>query len=193
VSDIGRLYEFAFRGILADVALDSAGRKNLVSSDALDMQIAARLSIETLDEAFVGSARRMATVYVAVAAFENSARKLIETVLLDKKGANWWQSAVSKNIRKRAESRRDDEIKHKWHGQRGDSLINYTDLAQLGNIIGQNWPLFEAFFVSLEWVKNIFDVIERSRNVIMHSGTLDVMDIERVGIHIRDWVKQVGA
>jgi hypothetical protein len=193
MTDFGRLYEFAFRGILTDVALDSAGRKNLGNSDSLDSQLAARLSIEILDETFVGAAKRMATVYVAVAAFENSARKLIETVLLEKKGSNWWQTTVSENIRKRAETRRDDEIKNKWHGQRGDTFINYTDLAQLGNIIGQNWALFEPFFVSLEWVKNIFDVIERSRNVIMHSGTLDVIDIERIGIHIRDWVKQVGA
>jgi hypothetical protein len=35
--------------------------------------------------------------------------------------------------------------------------------------------------------------LERSRNVIMHSGDLDQQDVERIGIHIRDWVKQVGA
>jgi hypothetical protein len=28
--------------------------------------------------------------------------------------------------------------------------------------------------------------------VIMRSGMLDAADIDRVGIHIRDWVKQVG-
>ena len=38
----------------------------------------------------------------------------------------------------------------------------------------------------------MFDVLERSRNVIMHGGTLDTEDIERIGIYVRDWVKQVG-
>ncbi len=37
------------------------------------------------------------------------------------------------------------------------------------------------------------DTIERSRNVIMHSGNLQGPDVERVGILIRDWIKQVGA
>jgi hypothetical protein len=27
----------------------------------------------------------------------------------------------------------------------------------------------------------------------MHSGVLELGDIERVGINIRDWIKQVGA
>jgi hypothetical protein len=46
---------------------------------------------------------------------------------------------------------------------------------------------------SVEWVKAVFEAIERSRNVIMHSGTLGREDIERVGMNIRDWVRQVGA
>jgi hypothetical protein len=46
---------------------------------------------------------------------------------------------------------------------------------------------------TIEWAANIFDAIERSRNVIMHSGSVDDDDVARVGIHIRDWVKQVGA
>ena len=44
-----------------------------------------------------------------------------------------------------------------------------------------------------DWAAAIFDVIERSRNVIMHSGVLDKEDIQRLGINIRDWIKQVGA
>ena len=52
---------------------------------------------------------------------------------------------------------------------------------------------FEPYIPSIEWAANILDVVERSRNVIMHSGRLDRPDIERVDIFIRDWVKQVGA
>lgn len=52
---------------------------------------------------------------------------------------------------------------------------------------------FEPFWPSPEWARGIFDAVERSRNVIMHSGLLDLEDIERVGMNIRDWVRQVGA
>lgn len=47
--------------------------------------------------------------------------------------------------------------------------------------------------VSLEWAKQIFTTLEKSRNVIMHSGELGERDIERIGINIRDWISQVGA
>ncbi len=193
MTETGRLYEFAFRGLLTEEALDEAGRKHKNVSGVTDEKIAERLALDLLDESFVLPARRMSIVYAAIAAFENSARKLITTVLLEQVGANWWAECVSEKIRKKAESRRAEEEKIKWHGPRGDSPINYTELGDLGNIIGNNWARFEAHVPSIEWSKSIFDVVERSRNVIMHSGDLGPEDIERVGINIRDWVKQVGA
>jgi HEPN superfamily Swt1-like protein len=193
MSNSGRVYEFVFRGLLTDEALDHAGRCNPRLLQGLDQQIASRVPVEFFDESLVVPARQMATVYTAVAAFENSARKLIGTVLLEKVGENWWEAGVSEKIRKRAESRRKEEEKIKWHALRGASPIIYTDLADLGTIIRNNWQHFEPYVPTIEWATNIFDVIERSRNVIMHSGTLSLEDVERVGINIRDWIKQVGA
>jgi hypothetical protein len=135
----------------------------------------------------------MAVVYTAVAAFESSARKLISTVLLEQVGDNWWEQSVPEQRRKKAESRRAEEQKIRWHAQRGDSPINYTELGDLAIIIRTNWIHFEPFLPSIEWAASVFDVIERSRNVIMHSGVLGMEDVERVGINIRDWIKQVGA
>ena len=66
-------------------------------------------------------------------------------------------------------------------------------MGDLESIIRQNWDQFEPYIPSIEWAANIFDVIERSRNVIMHSGALEQADVERIGIFLRDWVKQVGA
>lgn len=51
-------------------------------------------------------------------------------------------------------------------------VINYVDFADLANIMGQNYDLFEVHIVSLEWAKQIFTTLEKSRNVIMHSGEL---------------------
>src|SRR5262249_23661376 len=127
------------------------------------------------------------------AAFENSARKLVLTVLLEAFKEEWWEKGVSEKIRKKADSRAREEEKVKWHGQRGESELSYTELGDLGTIIRNNWMLFEAFMPTIEWAENIFNVVERSRNVIMHSGTLSGEDIERVGVHVRDWVKQVGS
>jgi Swt1-like HEPN len=192
MEDSTRLYDFTFRGLLAEQALDVAGRRNRPPSAILDDEYAKALSIDSLDPTLVAHGRLMATVYTAVSSFESSVRKLIKTVLLEQKGENWWEAAVSEKIRGRAAQRQKDEEKVKWHTQRGDDPITYTQLPDLGNIIRQNWDCFQPYIHSAEWADSIFDVIERSRNVIMHSGTLARPDVDRLGIFIRDWVKQVG-
>lgn len=189
---IGDAYEFVFRGLLAEEALDRSGRKRRDTSGVLDEEIAAKLSLHLLDDELVASARRMATVYTAIAAFENSARDLVSSTMIEAKGENWWGS-VKAEIRNRAETRQDNEERHKFHAQRGELPLNYTELKDLLNIIRANWESFEAFLPSGDWTASVFDSVERSRNVIMHSGSLGARDIERVGIHIRDWITQVGA
>jgi hypothetical protein len=84
------------------------------------------------------------------------------------------------------------EQKIKWHSRRGDDLIAFTDFGQLLSIIVTNWSHFEDLLQRQQWVQHIFDTMERSRNVIMHSGQLPDEDIERLGISIRDWMKQTG-
>ena len=135
----------------------------------------------------------LATVYTAIAAFENMVRQFVVKILMENKGENWWTECVSDKIRKSADSRKAEEDKIKWHTHRGTSMINYVDFADLANIMGQNYDLFEVHIVSLEWAKQIFTTLEKSRNVIMHSGELGERDIERIGINIRDWISQVGA
>lgn len=98
----------------------------------------------------------MATVYTAIAAFENMVRQFVVKILMENKGENWWTECVSDKIRKSADSRKAEEDKIKWHTHRGTSMINYVDFADLANIMGQNYDLFEVHIVSLEWAKQIF-------------------------------------
>lgn len=56
-----------------------------------------------------------------------------------------------------------------------------------------NWDHFTALLGDVDWVRATIKSLERSRNVIMHSGELSLEDIERVGGIIRDWIRQVGA
>lgn len=192
-SNTDRVYDFVFKGLLTEEALDRAGRLNRNLSNIEDTEIAKSLSIDLLDVDAVGSAKSMSIVYTGIAAFENSVRALIKNVLLDEFAEEWWKKGVSEKIRKRAESLMEEEKKVKWHTQRGDEPLNYTTLGNLGNVINANWELFEPYIRSATWAANIFKVIERSRNVIMHSGTLGKEDIDRLGINIRDWIKQVGS
>lgn len=191
MSDDLDAYSFVYRGMLTQEALDSAGRTKAKTHDMLDAEIGGLLSLDTLNEDFVADARGMAIVYTAIAAFENSVRDLVSSTLLENKGANWWTECVSEKIRTAAERRLEDERKVRWHVQRGDDPIQFTMLPNLLNIIRQNTDCFEPFIPDVEWAASIFDVIEKSRNVIMHSGRLNRRDVARLGTHLRDWSAQV--
>ena len=189
-----QLYSFGFRGLLTEQALDSSGRQpRLLRSAAIEQAVAKSVALDILDDDWVVRARRMATVYTAIAAFENSVREFVSKRLLEYKGENWWVECVSEKIRNKAESRRDEEAKIRWHTPRGDQPLNYTEFGDLTSIICQNWDQFEPHLRNQDWVRQIVSTLERSRNVIMHSGELANADIERIGTVIRDWVKQVGA
>ena len=188
-----KLYSFVMRGELSKVALQKTPIISKHSSSELLVQEYIQcLSLDLLDDDEVNAAKEMAAVYTAIAAFENSVRKFVVTVLLEHKGENWWEECVSEKIRKTAESRKKEEEKIRWHTPRGDSMINYIEFGDLASIMGQNYALFEGHIISIDWARQIFLTLERSRNVIMHSGELGRRDIERIGTNIRDWINQVG-
>ena len=192
--DENKLYSFIMRGELTKVAL---GNTEIVSkhsiSSTIEQNYIESLSLDLLDDDCIRAAKLMATVYIAIAAFENMVRQFVVKILMENQGENWWLECVSDKIRKAAEVRKNQEDRIKWHSHRGDSMINYVDFGDLDNIISQNYTLFEVHIISLEWTKQIFSTLEKSRNVIMHSGELGERDIERIGINIRDWISQVGA
>ncbi|AQG79217.1 Swt1 family HEPN domain-containing protein [Spirosoma montaniterrae] len=188
------IYNFAFRGLLTLNALEKTSciRKRTFTAQE-GQEIINSLGINELDEDLVKTARKMAIVYTGVSAFENTVRKFVANVLLENHGENWWELKVMEGIKKKAESRRLEESKIRWHTPRGDSIINYTEFGDLFIIIKNNWIDFQPYIISQEWAEQIIRTIERSRNVIMHSGELVDQDIERIGMFIRDWIKQVGA
>lgn len=188
------IYSFAFRGLLADAALDLTDRLRRAGLGGnVDEDIARRLPLHDLDEDLVSRAARMAPVYISIAAFENSVRDFVSKRLLEEVGAEWWEKCVSEGIRKRADSRREEEKKIRWHSTRGDNPLSYTEFGELASVVAQNWQYFEFHLQSQEWVRQIIATLEKSRNVLMHSGELALDDVERVGTAIRDWVRQVGA
>lgn len=188
-----KLYSFVMRGELAKISLEKTDVISRHSSSSIiEQEYIKSLSLDLLDVEYINAAKAMATVYTAIAAFENTVREFVVKILIENEGENWWENCVSSNIRKKAESRKAEEDKIKWHTQRGDSLINYTEFGDLASIMNSNYDFFSPYIISVEWARNIITTIERSRNVIMHSGGLSARDVERIGINIRDWISQVG-
>ena len=160
-SDIGRVYEFVFRGNLAETALDVSGRPSRHGIEAERASLAEAVNLDMFEDDYLQPALQMAVVYSSIAAFENAVRAFITKVLVDAHGEDWWDAAVSDKIRKFAGDRRAEEEKTKWHGLRGDDLLSYTELGQLVNVMQQNWTDFEPYVRRIDWATSIFSSVER--------------------------------
>lgn len=186
------LYSFIYRGVLTETGLDRIGRnrvRNLTGEESV--ALGRSLSCEMLDQELLAEAQHMSLVYVAVHTFENMVRKLVIKSMAEAHGEDWWDKAPEK-IRKKVTARMDEDAKFRWHGARGATEITYCDFGDLSSIIVTNWPVFEDLLSNLEWTKQILGTLEKSRNILMHSGVLGNEDIERIGMNIRDWVRQTG-
>lgn len=188
------LYSYVFRALVTEEKLDKAGRINAKRQETAELASQyEQLGLNDMDTAIVADAESMRAVYTAIHAFENTARSFVFKKLQEEKGTDWWEKSVKKEVRTRAEQRQASEQSIRWHSARGENLIDYTEFGDLVSIIAGNWDLFEAHVNSIDWAKEIIGTLEKSRNVIMHGGTLKKTDTERVGMYIRDWLRQVGS
>lgn len=187
---------FIFKAQLAQESLNHVNKASFEKSELSYVSISKKVSMEILDKELVAEATKMSAVYIVIASFENMLREIVTAKLLLEKGENWWTSnAISGEIRNKAKRKEDDEKLHRWHTARGVNPIYFTELKDLVSIIcnENNWPFFEDLFGNSDWVRHSVKSLERSRNVIMHSGQLSIEDIERVGIVVRDWIRQIGS
>lgn len=186
------LYTFVYRGVLTQESLDKAGRRERPSFGPEDVErMRAALSLDLLDGERLVEAERMAVIYTAIHAFENAVRHFVSVAMAEEHAEQWWQRVPAK-VQKKVTSRIEEDSKFRWHGSRGGGEIGYCDFGDLSSIITTNWSVFEDVLVDLEWTKSILSVLERSRNIVMHGGVLARQDVERIGMHIKDWLRQAG-
>ena len=186
------LYSFVYRGVLSEEALDKTSRRrrsHFGAEAARELQTS--LSFDFLEPHLLAEAQRMAVVYAAIHAFENSVRGMVVKGMEEKHGASWWEK-VPERIRKTSKSRMEEDAKFRWHGARGASEINYCDFGDLSSIIVTSWDVFEVLLGNMEWAKATLNALEKSRNIVMHGGSIAKEDVERIGMNIRDWIRQAG-
>ena len=186
------LYAFVYRGVLTEEALNRTGRQRRSHFGAEDAQeLQQSLSFDSLDPDLLAEGQRMSVVYAALHAFENAVRATVTKAMAEKHGANWWDK-VPERIRRTSKSRMEEDAKFRWHGARGSNEINYCDFGDLSSIIVTNWDVFKDLLGNVEWVKAMLTSLEKSRNIVMHGGTVAKEDVERIGMNIRDWIRQAG-
>lgn len=186
------LYSFVYRGVLSEEALDRAGRRRRSHFGTEDARATQKsLSYDFLDSDLLAEAKRMSVVYAAIHAFENAVRQMVTKAMAEAHGEKWWDK-VPERIRKTSKTRMEEDAKFRWHGARGATEVNYCDFSDLSSIIVTNWALFDDLLGNMEWAKSTLNTLEKSRNIAMHGGSLAKEDIERIGMNIRDWIRQAG-
>lgn len=154
-------------------------------------QIGSKLA-ETLllTPGMIKQAAEMAEVYPFVYILENSFRELILITLEKKHGKDWWSKAtISSDVRKKVDSRVDQEDENRWHTKRGAHQILYTDFSDIGGIIINNWPEFKDVFKKQYRLQAKLEEIELSRNIIAHNNPLPDKEIRRLRLNFDDWTR----
>jgi len=137
-------------------------------------------------------AEKMASVFTAYFCIENSARDLISERLASRRGPDWWNMTVPAKIKTAVEKLKEKESKNRYHTSRSAELIGYTLFGHLSQIIIANWDEFSDLLPDQAWVTSRFNDLEMSRNIIMHTGTLPQIEVDRIESILTDWVRQVG-
>jgi hypothetical protein len=186
------LYSFVYRGVLSEESLDRTGRRRRSHFGAeTAAQLQKSLSFDFLDPELLIEGQRMPVVYAAIHAFENTVCTMVTKAMAERHGPTWWEQ-VPERIQKTSKSRMEEDAKFRWHGARGSSTINYCDFGDLSSIIVTNWEVFEDLLGNMEWAKATLNALEKSRNIVMHGGSVAKEDVERIGMNIRDWIRQAG-
>jgi hypothetical protein len=176
-SDVDRLED---EGLLAKP--DHGAEPHVALNTLKDFSLEARLR-----------AQRMGEVYQLLYCLENSVRELIESTLREALGPDdWWIGGVNEGIRRKSEKRKADDLRARWHSSRGESLVNYVDFPEYGDIITEQWELFEDLLGDAEWVVAYFSEMNRTRRALAHTGDLTQADVDRMELRVRDWLRVVG-
>lgn len=179
---------------LAGFLFGALAINKLYASDSDEPAVASKpATISRFSDQAQAMASAMGDVYQLLYCLENSIRELVESTLREAYGPEkWWTDGVKASIRISAEKRRDDDAKARWHGPRGGSSLAYVDFPQYGDIIAEQWTLFEPLLGDADWVKAYFAELNRTRRALAHTGTLTSADVERMEVRVRDWLRVVG-
>lgn len=150
------------------------------------------VNIPFLSEEDKQDVRRMAELYMLLFCLENSVRRLIEHVLSKSHGKDWWDQVASASMKRKHETRLENENVNKWLPARsGVGPLYSIDWSDLVTIIRKYEAAFLPFIGSIGFMHRIED-LGQLRHVIAHNGVLrDQRHIERINIYLADWIEQI--
>lgn len=124
--------------------------------------------------------------YWKLYAIENIFRIVIHSVLSPEIPGGWWDIAVDKTIKEKADFFKKNYLKRAWHGKPGTHDIYYIDLKDLAEIIRVHSHLFITVVPDIDkWMIGIED-LRLPRNVVAHMNFPSENDIKRIDVFYND-------
>ncbi|WP_299651757.1 Swt1 family HEPN domain-containing protein [uncultured Tateyamaria sp.] len=134
-------------------------------------------------------AAQMSEFYEIFYCLEVSIRQLVENILEEAEGADWWNSErVEKEFREYVQRIQSDEANTEIT-TRSERNIDYLTFGQLGKLITNNFDVFNAVLSSKRAVDRIMSQLNLLRNPIAHCGLLADDEKERLELTVRDWFR----
>jgi hypothetical protein len=187
-----RLRRFVFDAMLAENSLAQLGAQGISVRGTAPTPPTIAIDEVGFSPRIVYDAGKMASIFSAFFCLENAVRELITERLLARRGTDWWNTSVPERIKTAVERLKDREDRTRYHTPRSVALIGYTMFGNLAQIIISNWDEFSDLFPDQAWISSRFNDLEMSRNIIMHTGVLPQLEVERIEAIMRDWLRQVG-
>lgn len=186
------LRQFVFNGLLLQDSFDTLQKEGISVCASGDFQQVSRVVDADFSPRIWHDATDMASVYQAIFCIENTLRKFIVERMSERHGLDWWEEKVGSKIKKSVKTLKEKEEKNKFFSSRSDSEIGYTMLGNLGQIIIENWDDFSDIIPSQAWLSSRMDDLEMARNIVMHTGVLPQIEIDRISSIVRDILRQIG-
>lgn len=188
-----KLRQFVFNGLLLYNSLEILEKQQGISVfESGDLTKVSRVIETDFSPVVWNRALNMSSVYQEIFCIENTLRNFIVERMSEHHGLNWCEGKVPNNIKKAVEKLKKDENKNKFFSSRSDSEIGYTMLGNLGQIIINNWDDFSDIIPSQSWLTSRMDDLEMARNIVMHTGVLPQIEIDRIASIVRDILRQIG-
>lgn len=187
-----KIREFVFNALLVNDSFKSLETDGISVIDSSDFSLVARVVENDFSPRIWHDAQNMSSVYTALYCIENTIRNFIVERMAERHGIDWWNKKVPSGIKTAVENLKKKEIRNKYYSNRSDNEIGYTMLGNLGQIIIANWEDFSDIIPNQAWLSSRMDDLEMSRNIIMHTGNLPQVEIERIESIVRDLLRQIG-
>jgi Swt1-like HEPN len=141
-----------------------------------------------IEQAIRREAASMAPHYEVFYSLERTIRALVVDTLKSAEGESWWKERVPQAIRREAEKAQQREI-DRAVTPRSDHPIDYINFGELGQIIIQNWEVFDQTFTSVKAVERVMASLNTLRAPIAHCSPLAEDEVVRLRLSVRDWYR----